>query len=81
MIEDRAKFLKSMAELELYLIEFEENGVIKAKVYPENCQIGGDNCRPVICITHDKCTFLANDGKTRIWQIAGENTLRPKRKS
>ena len=80
MIENKAKFLKSMAELESYLVEFEENGAIKAKVYPENCQIDGNDYRPVICITHDEYTFSANDRKTRIWQMAGENTLRPKEK-
>ena len=80
VIEDRAKFLKTMAELEPYLVEFEENGTMKTKLYPENCQVGGNDRRPVICITHDECTFSANDAKTKIWQAAGETPLRPKGK-
>lgn len=59
VIEDRAKFLKSMKELEQYLVEFEEEGTIKAKICPEDRQIGGDNCWSVMCITHDECTFSA----------------------
>lgn len=80
MIKNRAKFLRSMVELEPYLVEFEEDSIIKAKVYPENYQVGRDNCRPVICITHNECTFSANDCKTKIWQRADENTLRLKGK-
>lgn len=69
VIEDRAKFLKSIAELEPYLVEFEENGTIETKAYPKDCQVGGDDRRRVICITHDECTFSANDGKTKLWQM------------
>ena len=55
-----------MKELKQYLVEFEENGTIKPKAYPEDCQIGGEHRRPVICITHDECTFSANDSKRLI---------------
>lgn len=69
-----------MAELEPYLVEFKEHGIIKAKVYPKNYQVGGDNCQPVICITHNECTFLANNCKTKIWQRTDESILRSKEK-
>ena len=65
VIEDRKKFLNTMKDLEPYLVEFEEDGSIKTKEYPDDCAVGGDKRRPVIVITHDGCTFLANDG---IWK-------------
>lgn len=56
-----------MKELELYLVEFEGNGIIKHKSYPEDCQIGREHCRLAICITHDEGTFLVNNSKRLIW--------------
>lgn len=69
-----------MADLEPYFVEFEDNGIMKPKLYPQDCQVGENDRRPIICITHDECTFSANDAKTKIWQTAGETPLRPKRK-
>lgn len=46
--------------------------VSKTKLYPKNCQVGGNDCRPVICITHDECTFSANDAKTKLWQSGSQ---------
>ena len=66
MIENRVKFLKTMTKLELYFVKLEENSVMKTKFYLENCQVGGNDCRLVICITHDECTFLTNDAKLKI---------------
>lgn len=43
VMEDRKKFLKKMKELKLYMVEFEENGIIKPKVCPSDCVIGGNN--------------------------------------
>ena len=42
MVEDREKFLNTMKDLEPYLVEFEEDGSIKAKNYPDDCAVGGD---------------------------------------
>lgn len=50
-----------MKDLEPYLVEFEEDGLMKTKNYLDNCVVGGDILRPIIVITHDKCTFSAND--------------------
>lgn len=38
-IKDQINFLQKMEELKLYLIEFDENGIIKAKVYLADCAI------------------------------------------
>lgn len=56
-----------MEELKPYMVEFNQDGVIKPKVYPFDCVVGGENCRPVVVITHDECTFSANDGVQRAW--------------
>lgn len=62
VVEDRENFLKMMKDLEPYLVEFKEDGSMKAKSYPDDCAVGRDIRRPVIVITHDECTFSANDG-------------------
>lgn len=59
--EDHKIFLEKMKELKPYIVEFDELGVIKPKVYPPDCTIGGDNQWLVIIITHNKYKFLAND--------------------
>ena len=78
VVEDRAKFLKVMKGLKPYMVEFEEDGTMKAKVYPDDCAVEGQNRRPVIVITHDECTFSANDGVRRAWTRKGDTYLRPK---
>ncbi len=67
IVEDRAKFLKKMEELKPYIVEFFEDGTMKPKVYPFDCALGGENRRPIIVITHDECTFSANDGVRKAW--------------
>lgn len=42
VVKDRAKFLKYMKDLEPYLVEFEENGTMRTKTYPKNCQVDGE---------------------------------------
>lgn len=78
VVEDCQKFLQKMKDLEPYLVEFESNGVIKPKVYPVDCVVGDYKRQPVIVITHDECTFSANDGKCRAWTREGESWLQPK---
>ena len=51
-----------MEKLEPYLVEFDKTGQIIPKIYPLDCEVGGDKRQPVIIITHDECTFLSNDG-------------------
>ena len=78
VVEDHERFLKTMKELEPYLVEFEEDGTMKAKSYPSDCEVGGENRRPIIVITHDECTFLSNDGICKAWTRIGNTFLRPK---
>ena len=65
VVEDWNCFLTKMEELKPYMIEFNENSAMKAKNYPDDCAVGGEERRPIIVITHDECTFSANDGFLR----------------
>ena len=62
VVEDRNRFLTKMEELKPYMVEFNKDGAMKAKDYPVDCAVGGEERRPIIVITHDECTFSANDG-------------------
>jgi hypothetical protein len=80
VVEDREFFLKTLEELEPYLVQFDENGKILDKLWPKDCQVGGDDRRPIIVITHDECIFSSNDGPRFTWQGDGNSPLRPKTK-
>lgn len=77
VVEDCKNFLRKMEELKPYTVEFEENGAMKDKIYPCDCAIHGNDCRPVSVITHDECTFSANDGIRKAWSRKGDTFLRP----
>ena len=51
---------------------------MKDKNYFLDCAIGGENCRPIIVIKYDKCTFLVNDSIQKAWTQEGETFLQPK---
>lgn len=78
--EYRDQFLSEMETLKPYMVEFEEDGSMKPKIYPEDCAVGGPNKRPVIFITHDESIFNANDGRRQVWQNDRHSILRPKGK-
>ena len=78
VVEDRKNFLKRLEELKPYIVEFEEDGIMKPKIYLANCAVGGDERQPIIVITHDECTFSANNGIRRAWTRKGDTFLRPK---
>ena len=61
VIEYRAQFLKKLEALDLYLVEFCDDGSMEEKVYSSDFAVGGSNKRQVILITHNESTFLAND--------------------
>lgn len=43
VVEDWKNFLKKIKELKLYIIEFEENGAMKSKVYSSDYVVKIDN--------------------------------------
>ena len=42
VVEDRKNFLKRLEELKPYMVEFEEDGTMKPKIYPADCTVLGD---------------------------------------
>lgn len=80
VLKDRQKFLKMIKDLEPYLVEFEEDGSMKAKSYPNDCAVGSNTRWPVIVIIHDECTFSTNDGIRKAWTWIGDTFLQPKRR-
>ena len=80
VIEDRKKFVKTMEEIEPYLVEFDTEGKMLPKAYPSDCAVGKEIRRPIIIITYDECTFSSNDGPRFGWQKDGDTFLRPKSK-
>lgn len=62
MVEDREKFLNTIKNLEPYLVEFEENRLMKTKNYLDDCTVKGDVRYSVIVITYNECTFFTNNG-------------------
>lgn len=62
MVKDWNCFLTKIKELKLYIIEFNENSVMKAKDYLVNYTIEMEKRRAIIVITYNKYTFFANDG-------------------
>ena len=61
MVENCQKILKIMKGLKPYLVEFEEDGSMKTKNYQDDCAVGDNICWLIIVITHDECTFSANN--------------------
>ena len=48
VVEDRNRFLTQIEELKPYMVEFDEDGAMKAKDYPVDCAVGGEKRRPVM---------------------------------
>ena len=61
IIKDCKRFLNKIKELKRCLIKLNENGIMKNKMYLLNCIVKRGNCQPVIVITDNEYTFLAND--------------------
>ena len=44
VIEDCASFLKRIKEFKSYIVEFNQDKIVKPKVYLFDCTVGGENC-------------------------------------
>lgn len=44
MVENQNFFLTQMEEVKSYMVEFDEDGTIKAKEYLIDCIVRGDEC-------------------------------------
>lgn len=61
LLKIKSIFQQKIKKLKFYIVEFEENGVIKPKIYLVDYVVGGNNWQQVVIITNNKCTFSAND--------------------
>ena len=43
VVEDRNNFLTRMEDFKFYMVEFEEDGKIKPKVYLSDCAVGAND--------------------------------------
>ena len=59
-------------------MEFSGDGSILPKNYPKDCAVGGPNKIPMIMITRNESTFLANDGRRKLWTQDSYGILQPK---
>ena len=80
VVADRIKFVEQTKKDEPYLVEFDSFGNILDKSYPQDCEVGGSQRRPIILITHDESTFSANDANKQAWLKDSDTFLRPKGK-
>ena len=62
VMEDQNNFLTRMEDLKLYIVEFEEDNIMKPKIYPSDCAVGCNDCQLIIVITYNECIFSANNG-------------------
>lgn len=65
VVKDCERFLKTIEKLKLYIVEFNEDGIIKDKEYSLNCAVSGGICQPIIVIIHNKYMFFANNNNCK----------------
>lgn len=56
------QFFEKNKKIKPYIVEFNEDGIIKSKMYPSNYIVNDEECWPIIVITHDECIFSAKNG-------------------
>lgn len=61
IIKNCINFLKTMEELELYIIGFNQDSIIKPKVNPLNCIVDREERWPIIVITSNEYNFSVNN--------------------
>lgn len=62
--------------MEPYLVEFNEDSIIKDKVYSSGYKVNNSEHQPIIVIIYNEYTFSANDGIRKAWTQIGETFLR-----
>lgn len=59
--------MEKIEELKLYIVEFNEFGIIKLRVNLLGCIIEGGNQWLIILIIYNKYIFLGNIGVHKVW--------------
>lgn len=65
IIKDYANFLKKIKKLKLYKVEFDQNRIIKLKIYFFDYIVEKLNYQSIIIILNNKYIFLTN---YKIWK-------------
>ena len=73
-------FLEEMKSLLLYFVEFQDDGTILHKKYPEGYIVGGLDWKPIIMITNNESIFSANDSWQKVWILERYKIFWPKRR-
>lgn len=55
----------------MYLVDFEQDSIMKVKNYLLNCKVRNDKRQPIIVITYNEYMFLSNNDiyKVRTWIV------------
>lgn len=61
IMKDYKNFFIKMEELKLYMVKFEEDGIMNPKLCLSNCVIKGNERQPIIIIIYDEYTFFTNN--------------------
>lgn len=61
VIEDCTRFLKKIIELKPYIVKFNQDKIIKPKLYLFDYVVGRENHWLVVVITQNKCIFFVNN--------------------
>lgn len=78
VVKDFIRFLNKLEKLKPYLVNFNENSIIKDKIYSSDCAIDGKNLWPVIVITYNEYTISAHEGIYNGWTRVGDTFLHTK---
>lgn len=62
VVDYRKKFFDEMKERLSYLVEFNKDGSMLSKKFPQDCAFDRPNKKLVMMIIDDKSSFSSNDG-------------------
>lgn len=55
-----------MEEFKLYMVEFNQDVVMKPILYLSDCGVEEENCQLVAIITYNDCIYFIND---KVWSV------------
>ena len=71
MVEDYVNFLRRIKELKPYMVEFNEDGKMKSKMYLSNWIVNSEEHQLIIVIIYNReiqTTFVLRCGKVGMWE-------------
>lgn len=77
-VENCKNFLRRIKELKLYIVKFEENSVIKDKIYLFDYTVHDNDYYLIIIIIYNEYIFSTNDRIWKAWTQKRDIFLWPK---